>query len=77
MKPKRPENETNEERFKRIAEARTQAIIEKLRLLGNCANERLYSYSINDVERIFSAINGQVKEVRSKFYPGKYEGFKL
>jgi len=77
MKPKRPENETNEERFKRIAEARTQAVIEKLRLLGNCANERLYSYDTNDIERIFSAINGQVKNVRSKFYSEKYQGFKL
>ena len=63
MKQKRPENETNEQRFKRVAEKRTKAILENIRLLGNCSNIRLYSYSPNDVEKIFNTINKNVKKV--------------
>ena len=77
MKPKRPENETNEERFKRIAEARANVVLEKLRLLGKCSNKRLYSYSKEDVETIFTRINQQVRDVRRKFDVSEYEKIKL
>ena len=70
-------NETTEERFKRLATLRTNAIIEKLRILGNLSNKGLYSYSEEDIDKIFSAINKQVKEVKAKFNPEKKQGFKL
>ena len=77
MKQRRPDNETNEERFKRVAEARTKAILEKLRLLGNCANKRLYDYSENDIDKIFSSIGRHLRDVKSKFNTNKHEEFKL
>ena len=77
MKQKRPDNETNEERFRRVAEARTKAVLDKIRLLGNCSNRKLYGYSENDVEKIFNAITRQVREARSKFSAYKPEEFKL
>ncbi len=67
MRPSSPLNETDEERFKRVAKARTQAVLNKLRLLGNCSNRRLYSYTDQEVEKIFNAINGQVASIKSKF----------
>ena len=77
MKQKRPVNETNEERFKRVAEKRTKAVLNQLRLLGNCSNRRLYRYSQNDIERIFTAIHAKVRESKAKFSTNKYEEFKL
>ncbi len=70
-------NETPEERFKRIAILRTNAILDKLRILGKLSNKQRYSYSERDINKIFSAINRQVKEVRAKFESRKGEKFKL
>jgi len=60
--------ETPDERFRRVAEARTNALLSKLRLLGNCANRRTYKYSQEQVDKIFSEINKQIKDARAKFY---------
>lgn len=77
MKTKRPENETPEERFRRVAETRTNSILKYLRLLGNLSNRRLYKYSQQDVNKIFRTINYQVKEARARFNTGKKEKFTL
>ena len=70
-------NETPEERFKRVAEARTNAVLDKLRVLGNVSNRQIYSYSEEDINKIFSVINKQIKEVKAKFNSRKEEKFKL
>ncbi|MCD6452940.1 MAG: hypothetical protein J7K77_01460 [Dehalococcoidales bacterium] len=70
-------NETPEERFKRIAELRTNAVLDRLRILGNLSNRQMYSYSEEDIDKIFSAITKQIKEVRAKFNSRKGERFKL
>ena len=59
--------ETNRERFVRIAEARTQKIIDTIRLLGNCSNSYAYEYTQKDIEKIFSAIEAEIKVAKSKF----------
>ena len=69
--------ETPEERFKRIAEVRTNAVLDRLRILGNLSNRQMYSYSEEDIEKIFSAINKQIREVRAKFNSHKQDRFKL
>jgi len=69
--------ETPEQRFKRIAEVRTNAVLDRLRILGNLSNRQMYSYSEEDIDKIFSAINKQIKEVRAKFNSHKQERFKL
>jgi hypothetical protein len=70
-------NETPEERFKRIAEVRTNAVLDRLRILSNLSNKQMYGYSEEDINKIFSAINKQIKEVRAKFSSRKEEKFKL
>ena len=70
-------NETPEERFKRIATVRTNAVLDRLRILGNLSNRQMYSYSEEDINKIFSVINKQIKEVRSKFNSRRQEKFKL
>ena len=61
--------EIKSERFKRIAESRTNRIIEALRLLGNCSNRSNYSYTDEEVKKIFSVIEAEVKETKLKFQP--------
>jgi len=70
-------NETPEERFKRIATLRTNAVLDRIRILGNLSNRQMYGYSEEDINKIFSAINKQIKEVRAKFNSRQQEKFKL
>jgi len=69
--------ESPEARFKRIAELRTNAVLDKIRILGNLSNRQMYSYSQEDINKIFMAINKQIKEVRLKFDANKQEKFRL
>jgi hypothetical protein len=71
------DNETPEQRFKRLAILRTNAVLDRLRILGNLSNRQMYKYSEGDLDKIFSAINKQIKEVRAKFNTQKQEKFKL
>ncbi len=59
--------ETKKERFVRIAEARTNKIIDMIRLLGNCSNKSAYEYSKEDVRKIFTAIENEMKTAKAKF----------
>lgn len=59
--------ETKKERFIRIAEARTNKIIDMIRLLGNCSNKSAYEYSKEDVRKIFTAIENEMKTAKAKF----------
>lgn len=66
------------ERFVRIAERRTNNILEQLRLLGNCSNKNNYSYTEEDVKKIFSVIETELKAVKMKFNSkANKEKFKL
>ena len=71
------DNETPEGRFKRIAIVRTNAVLDRIRILGNLSNRQMYSYSEEDINKIFSAINERMREVKSKFRFSKEEKFKL
>ena len=68
--------ETKEERFVRIAEARTNKIINMIQLLGNCSNRNTYDYTKEDVKKIFSAIDEVLKIAKSKFEISDSEGSK-
>lgn len=71
--------ETRRERFTRVAEARTNKILEMIRLLGNCSNRTTYQYDEDDIKKIFNAIEKELRETRSKFstLDGKGEKFTL
>jgi hypothetical protein len=66
--------ETKEARFKRIASRRVKDILYKLRLLGNCSNTSVYSYAEEDKRKIFSAIDEELKRVKSAFDKHKNKG---
>jgi hypothetical protein len=61
------EKETKREKFVRLAEARTNKIIDMIQLLGNCSNQSTYEYSSQDVDKIFTAIETALREAKKKF----------
>ena len=58
---------TKRERFKKVAVQRTNKIINYIRLLGNCSNKNNYEYTDNDVKKIISAIEKELKLLKTKF----------
>ena len=63
--------EEKRERFLRIAERRTTAVLQRLRVLGNCANRASYAYTASDIEKIREAIEQQLDRTLAKFEPQK------
>ena len=59
--------ETKREKFVRLAEARTNKIIDMLQLLGNCSNPSTHDYTKQDVDKIFATIESEVRETKKKF----------
>lgn len=69
--------EIRKERFKRVASKRTNEVLDKIRILGNCANKSSYDYIEEEINKIFSEIDKQLKLTKAKFLSGKRERFKL
>lgn len=65
------------ERFKRLATQRTNVILKKIKILGNCSNRSAYEYTEDEINKIFGAIDRQVKDVKAKFHFPKVKEFKL
>lgn len=69
--------EQKSDRFKRLATQRTRAIIQKIRILGNCANRNAYEYGDDEVRKIFAAIEEQIREARARFRSPQDKDFQL
>ncbi|MBU0722745.1 hypothetical protein KJ973_01250 [Patescibacteria group bacterium] len=65
------------ERFKRLATQRTNVVLKKLKILGNCSNRSTYEYTEDEVSKIFSEIDKTVKNTKAKFHFTKSKKFKL
>lgn len=65
--------------FIRIAESRTNKIIELIHLLGNLSNTSYYEYTPEQINTIFSAIQKELDTQRSQFIikENKKKKFKL
>lgn len=68
-------SEEKKARFKRLAASRTEAVLDKLRILSNCANPQLYEYTEAEVKKIFDAIEDQLNLVKSRFRRKRREKF--
>jgi len=66
-----------QERFKRLATYRTNEVLKRVKVLGNCSNRSAYEYNREDIDKIFNVINQKVKEIKSKFHFPKEKEFKL
>ena len=69
--------EEKQQRFKRLASKRTNDVLNRLRVLSNCANKNTYSYTSEEVHKIFNTIDRAAKESKSKFKINTNKEFKL
>jgi len=69
--------ENRRERFKRLAEKRTNEVLYRLKILGNLSNKSSYEYTSEDINKIFRAIDEQTKTSKSKFRTEKERSFSL
>lgn len=53
--------------FIRIAEARTNKIIESISLIGNLSNTSYYEYTPEQIEAMFSAIQKELDNQKERF----------
>lgn len=67
MVKERIENETKEEKFKRIATKRANRLLEEIRRLGNCSNKSVYAYDEKQINQLFSTIEQEIKQTKSLF----------
>ena len=65
------------ERFRRLATYRTNEILRRLKILGNCSNRSAYDYSEEEINKIFFEIEHRIKEIKARFHFPKGKKFKL
>lgn len=67
------------ERFKRVAARRTNAILRRIEILGNCANRSAYEYTEDEVSKIFNEIDRvlRITKMRFNIARNKKKEFKL
>jgi len=59
--------ESRSEKFKRVATKRTNELLDKIRILGNCSNKSTYEYTDEDVIKIFKSLEKQLETMKAKF----------
>jgi hypothetical protein len=65
------------DRFLTVAQYRTNQTLKYIRLLGNCSNRNNYEYSDMEVNRIFSALDDEIRNIKIKFKSKKSRRFEL
>jgi len=58
--------ESAEDKFKRLAATRVNAVLQKIRILSNLSKPP-YKFEDEQVEKIFQAIRSELNEVEEKF----------
>lgn len=72
------DSNTKRGNFNRLAVYRTNEVLKRLKVLGNCSNRSAYEYTEEEVNKIFSEIERKVKEIKTRFHFPKNKGeFKL
>ena len=71
------EKETKKERFKRVAEKRVQNILKGIKSLSQCANQNVYSWTDEQLEKIWKAIDQELTLCKENFRDPDGSVFKL
>ena len=56
-----------QEKFRKIAAARTNRVINDIRILSNCANKHNYTYTQEEASQILRAIDEAVRDLKIAF----------
>ena len=57
----------NRDNFVRLAENRTEKALKTIKLIGNLSNSTNYSYTNDDIDKIFTALNKELRDTKAKF----------
>jgi hypothetical protein len=60
-------DETDREKFVRLATKRVNNALKSIQLIGNLSNRGNYDYREKDVEKIFAALSAELKNCRERF----------
>lgn len=63
-------NENDSNRFKILAEKRTNKVIKDIKLIGNLSNKSNYAYTQADANKIYNAIKKALDMMKSRFDTG-------
>ena len=63
-------NETNRDKFTRIASKRMSNVLKEMKRLQNCSNTRFYEYSEQDVDKMMKALNSAMKSLKASYDQG-------
>lgn len=67
-------SEIDPNRFKVLAEKRTNKVIKDIKLIGNLSNKSNYSYTQADANKIYNAIKKALDTMKSRFDAGGADG---
>ena len=70
-------SETKELRFRRVVEKRVQRVLDSIRSLSHCSNKRMYEWNSGQLNKIWNAIDKELKQCKSSYENSKPEEFKL
>lgn len=59
--------ETKKEKFVRLAEARTNKALAQIKLIGNLSDKSTYEFTEEDVNKIFTHLEKEIKIARARF----------
>lgn len=68
--------ESKDERFRRLAEARVNKIVDMIRLLGNLSCTNVYTFTRDQVEQIFTALQTELIKAKMRFLRAQKAGKK-
>ena len=70
--------EEKRDRFRRLASQRTINVLKSIQILGNCSNKSTYSYTPEEINKVFAEIESKLRETKTLFRAGKQNtDFKL
>lgn len=69
--------ESKRQAFLRLAERRTNAVLDKIRVLAHCGNPYAYDYNEEDVRKIFGAIEHDLRVAKVKFRNNRRREFRI
>jgi len=59
--------ETKHAKFIRLAEARTSKALNMIELIGNLSNRSFYEYTDEEIEKIFTILEREIRKSKEKF----------
>lgn len=61
-----PKNESKHDKFKRLATARMGTVLQKLKVLTNCANATTYEWTPEEAQKIIDTLQSKIDLLKEK-----------